>query len=334
MRIRHRYGAYEVRFTTPEEAIGTLPESSFVITDRIVYGHYGHLLPAGTPVYQVEPGEGSKSTAGYLQTIHWLASTGAQRDATAVALGGGVVGDLAGFAAATYMRGIPYLQVPTTLLAQVDSSVGGKVGVDLAEGKNMLGAFHPPVEVRVATDLLGTLPPRQFANGMAEVLKYGFIMAPEILDMDARAAVPAIVKRCIECKRDVVEADELETTGRRAILNFGHTVGHALEHATGYAELLHGEAISIGMAVEALLSERLGMASPGIREAVVGHLSGQGLPVTHPMLANTADLIDAMRRDKKVSGGKLAFSLLRGIGVCDLVRDVPEAEVISALSAP
>ena len=332
MTIRHRNGAYQVRFVTAEEALGTLPEASFVITDRNLNGHFGHLLPAGTPVYKVEPGESSKSTAGYLQAIHWLASTGAQRDATVVALGGGVVGDLAGFAAATYMRGIPYIQVPTSLLAQVDSSVGGKVGVDLPEGKNMLGAFHPPIEVRMATDLLHTLPPREFANGMAEVLKYGFIMAPEILGMDARKDVRSLVRRCIECKRDVVEADEFETTGRRAILNFGHTVGHALEHATGYAELLHGEAISIGMAVEARLSERLGMAPPGTRDTVVSHLSGQGLPVTHPTLADPAALIDAMRRDKKASGGKLAFSLLRGIGACELVRDVPESEVIAALS--
>jgi len=330
--VRHRNGAYEVRFVTLEDAIGTLPNASFVITDRNLYGSYGHLLPAGTPIYQIEPGEGSKSTAGYLQAIHWLASAGAQRDATVVAFGGGVVGDLAGFVAATYMRGIPYVQVPTSLLAQVDSSVGGKVGVDLPEGKNMLGAFHPSVEVRVATDVLLTLPPRQFANGMAEVLKYGFIMAPEILEMDARKEVQSVVRRCIECKRDVVEADEFETTGRRAILNFGHTVGHALEQALSYAELLHGEAISIGMAVEASLSERLGMAPRGTRDSVVSHLSGQGLPVTHPLLAGPAALIDAMRRDKKASGGRLAFSLLHGIGSCELVRDVPESEVIAALA--
>ena len=332
MTIRHRTGAYEIRFVAAEESIGRLPEPCFVITDRNVFEFHGGLIPAGTPVYLAEPGEGSKSTAGYLAAIHWLAASGAQRDATVVALGGGVIGDLAGFAAATYMRGIPYIQVPTTLLAQVDSSVGGKCGVDLPEGKNMLGAFHQPIEVRVASELLQSLPARQVANGMAEVLKYGFIMAPEILEMDPGKDIESLVRRCIECKRDVVEADEFETTGRRAILNFGHTVGHALEHETGYANLLHGEAISIGMVVEARLSERLGLAPAGTRDAVARYLAGATLPTTHPLLDNPTVLIEAMRRDKKASKGKLAFSLLRSIGECELVKDVPTAEVMAALT--
>ncbi|MHB8636352.1 MAG: 3-dehydroquinate synthase [Fimbriimonadaceae bacterium] len=329
--IRHRNGSYEVRFVAPDEVISGLPEPTFIFSDHNVFGHYRRFVPKSVPLYEFEPGEGTKTAAGYFDAIQWLASAGAQRDATIVAFGGGVVGDLAGFAAATYMRGVSSVQAPTTLLAQVDSSVGGKCGVDLPEGKNMLGAFYPPTEVRIATGLLATLPPRQFANGMAEVLKYGFIMAPEILEMDAHSDVEAVVRRCVECKREVVEADEFDSTGRRAILNFGHTVGHALEQATGYSELLHGEAISIGMVAEARLSERLGLAPAGTRNTVADVLATAGLPISHPLLASPAVLIGVMQRDKKALQGRLAFSLLHGIGVCDLVTGVPVSEVTSAL---
>ncbi|HLK13912.1 MAG TPA: 3-dehydroquinate synthase [Fimbriimonadaceae bacterium] len=332
MRIRHRTGEYEIRFEPLATMLGSLGEASFVLTDRHVASHYRALIPGSVPVLELDPGEGTKSAEAYLRAIEWLAKGGAQRDAVVVALGGGVIGDLAGFVAATYMRGVAYIQVPTTLLAQVDSSVGGKVGVDLPEGKNMLGAFHAPKGVWVSVDALSTLPPREFANGMAEVLKYGFIMAPEILEMDARRDTETVVRRCIECKKEVVEADEMETTGRRAILNFGHTVGHALERETGYRELLHGEAISVGMVVEAGLGERLGMAPEGTRAAVSARLEAEGLPIAHPALKEAGRLIAQMRRDKKAARGNLAFSLLRGIGSCEFVPNVPEADVLAALS--
>ena len=332
MTIRHRTGTYEVRFVPLQESLASLPEAAYIVTDRNLYRHYAQSWPPGVPTFQAEPGEASKSPETYLAAIHWLATNGAQRNTVIVAIGGGVVGDLAGFAAATYMRGVSYLQVPTSLLAQVDSSVGGKVGVDLPEGKNMVGAFYPPTEVRVAIDALQTLPKREFANGMAEVLKYGFIMAPDILDINPVEQIRLLVERCIECKRKVVEEDELETTGRRAILNFGHTVGHALEHSLGYADLLHGEATSIGMVAEARLGERLKMSPPGTANIVAEHLNAHDLPTAHAMLQHPARLIDAMRRDKKSTGGKLAFSLLRSIGSCELVSDVDEAEVVAALT--
>ena len=271
----------------------------------------------------------------YLSVADWLAEQGAKRDATVVALGGGVVGDLAGFAAATYLRGVGLVQIPTTLLAQVDSSVGGKVGVDLRQGKNLLGAFYPPTEVRICVDALDTLPERQWSSGLAEVLKTGFIMEPSILDQadpGTRAEIRGLVEVCIDCKRRIVEADELETTGLRSILNFGHTVGHAIETALGYEELLHGEAISIGMTVEAELSERLGLAQEvarPVRETLAAH----DLPTSHPILTQGRRLLELMAQDKKSLSDSLAFSLLRSIGQCELVRAVPAAEVLAALES-
>src|SRR5205807_1069483 len=191
---------------------------------------------------------------------------------TIIAFGGGVIGDLAGLVAALYMRGVPYVQIPTTLLAQVDSSIGGKVAVDLAAGKNLAGAFYPPKEVLIPLDALRTLDKRQFRNGMAEVWKYAFIADKDLLGT-LKAKVPncsnnvnnlkGIVQRCIEIKKGAVEADEFETSGARAVLNFGHTVGHAIESATGYSGIFHGEAISIGMVAESYLGEELGVTEAG-----------------------------------------------------------------------
>lgn len=330
MTVRHRLGSYEVRFVDIETALSNLPAPAYVITDSNLNDRYGTLLHRDVQRLVLEPGEGTKSPTSYLSAIEWLAGAAAQRTAHVVALGGGVIGDLAGFVAATYMRGVSFTQIPTSLLAQVDSSVGGKVGVDLPHGKNMLGAFYPPVEVRIATAFLATLPRREFNNGMAEVLKYGFIMAPDLLELSPELNIEDLVRQCIEFKRMVVEGDELETTGLRAILNFGHTVGHALEHALGYAELLHGEAISIGMVVEARLSENLGLAASGTAAEVEGRLARFDLPTSHPLLREPDRLIEAMRRDKKSSSGELSFSLLRSIGACELVKNIAEADVQSA----
>lgn len=334
MIVNHRAGSYDVKFLTIAEALSSLPARSLVVTDRSVTSHF----PTHQPTFLLEPGEGSKTPETYLEVIDWLAQQRTPRNATLVALGGGVVGDVAGFAAATYMRGIRLLQIPTTLLAQVDSSVGGKVGVDLPGGKNLLGAFYPPSEVRICVDALSTLPLRQFTNGMAEVLKYGFIMKPSLLDLaksaTARTAtnISTLVETCIDCKRQVVEADEFETTGLRAILNFGHTVGHALEAVLGYEELLHGEAISVGMVAESVLSERLGLAPNGTAAEVRSTLSSYGLPTSHAALAQTDQLLSFMRGDKKAQGS-LTMSLLRGIGHCELVTDLAEADVIAALQS-
>lgn len=332
--VRYSGGSYPVHFCEVGQLLDDLPAEAFVITDSNVAG----LLSAPCPTFAIAPGEASKSFDTYRQCITWLAGSRASRKATVVALGGGVVGDLAGFVAATYMRGVRLLQIPTTLLSQVDSSVGGKVGIDLPEGKNLVGAFQAPTEVRVASSVLRHLPPRQFTNGMAEVLKYGFIMDRPLLDrLSADAltvespSLPEVIHRCIELKAQVVEADEFETTGFRAILNFGHTVGHAIEKVLGYEDLLHGEAISIGMAVEARLGERLGLAHPGLQEAVESTLRAYDLPTRHLSLRRAEELVAAMRSDKKATGGKLAFSLLSELGRCKLITGVEEAEILATL---
>lgn len=339
MVIKHRTGSYPVKLRPLADALTGLGPGHFVVTDSNVHRLYGHLLPAGLPVLVIEPGEETKNLASFGRILEWLASSGARRDSALVALGGGVIGDLAGFAASAYMRGINLIQMPTTLLSQVDSSVGGKVGVDLPQGKNLVGAFCAPAEVVVAIETLQTLEDRQFNSGMAEVLKYGFIMDVVLLESlsiaplhKESAILGSIVERCISLKASVVQDDEFETTGRRAILNFGHTVGHAIEQATEYKTYLHGEAISIGMVVEAALGERLGITKAGVADMVRSTLHFQGLPTTIATPIATERLMAAMRTDKKATSGGLAFSLLTDIGGCKLVQDVPEEDVSAVLS--
>lgn len=336
--VRHSRGSYRVRFDEVDACLAGLSGDSYVLTDSIVGALYAKRLPEGTPVRTVPAGESSKRLDVLGGCLEWLAEIGAGRNAVVVALGGGVVGDLAGFVAATYMRGVRLLQIPTTLLAMVDSSVGGKVGIDLEAGKNLAGAFWPPSEVVVCTGFLKTLPAREFAAGMAEVWKYGYIMDEGLCGilrqgaLDSRsAALPGVVERCIELKREVVESDEFETTGRRAILNFGHTIGHALEQVTGYERYLHGEAVSIGMVVEARLGESLGTTPKGASEEIAKDLQAAGLPVRLPSAIDRGRLLDAMLRDKKRSGEGLPFSLLTGIGGCKLVTDVRWADVEKVL---
>lgn len=332
--VRHHRGSYPVRTLSRQELLQDLPANSYLITDAHVDAA---LRPEGKKLV-LEPGERTKGLEAYAQCLSWLASERASRKATVVALGGGVVGDLGGFVAATYMRGVRFLQIPTTLLAQVDSSVGGKVGIDLPEGKNLAGAFLPPSEVRLSVEVLDSLPERQFANGMAEVLKYGLILDQEFfaqLDRDPLTAghpqLAGAVARCVQMKADVVEQDEFETTGLRAILNFGHTIGHALETVTGYEALLHGEAISVGMILEAELGEKLGITAPGTTEAVREAMRKSNLPTEHPAVHDVDAMVEAMRRDKKASEGSLAFSLLTRIGECKLMEGVDESAVRAVL---
>ena len=333
MTIRHRHGTYEVSIGTVKDLLAKY-EHAFVLTDENVAKFWGKglanalVLPAG---------EKTKSLACYEQVLSWLADQRADRASTLIALGGGVIGDLGGFVAATYMRGIRLVQVATTLLAMVDSSVGGKVGIDLPQGKNLVGAFYPACEVALCLETLATLPKREFNNGAAEVWKYG-----AILDADLLAALekrplgpgddrlPEIVMRCVDLKRAVVEEDEMETSGRRAILNFGHTVGHALERVAGYGAVLHGEAISVGMVVEAAIGERLGISPAGSPGRLATGLRSQGLPASLPRV-EPATLVEAMRLDKKGTRDKLAFALLTGYGSCKLVSDVPEPVVLECL---
>lgn len=330
MTIRHTNGAYEVVPSTLSAALSNLPPDCVILTDSNVATVAP--LPHDVATLVLPAGEATKSLEHFGKALGWLAQNRASRRTTVVALGGGVVGDLAGFVAAAYMRGVPCLQIPTTLLAMVDSSVGGKVAVDLPEGKNLAGAFWPPSEVRIPFDALSTLPERQKVNGMAEVLKYGFIMDAPLLERPLDD-IRATVLRCVALKAQVVEEDEHETNGRRAILNFGHTVGHAIERLTGYGPILHGEAISVGMVVEAVLGERLGITLKGTADAVRQTLHGYGLPTEHPIVRETEPMLAAMRGDKKAVAGRLAFSLLTRVGDCKLVADVPEVEVRQILEA-
>ena len=275
----------------------------------------------------VPAGEKSKCMAVVEKCYDQLAAHRLERKSFIVALGGGVVGDLAGFVAATYLRGIPFVQVPTTLLAQVDSSVGGKTGVNLKAGKNLVGAFYQPQMVLCDLDALKTLPKREFISGLAEVFKYGIIYVailfaqlernlPKLLKREAET-LAAVIARCCEIKADVVGQDETEG-GLRAILNFGHTIGHAIENSSGYGKYLHGEAISIGQVAAAKLSHKLLGLLSGDAERIEKLFAQAGLPVKIKLnAAQRKKLFAAMKLDKKVSGGEIKFVLAEKIGkVC------------------
>ena len=286
-------------------------------------------------------GEGTKNLRTVLSCYDWLARNRFERDSFLIALGGGVVGDVAGFVAATYLRGLPFVQVPTTLLAQVDSSVGGKVGVNLKAGKNLVGAFHQPRIVLADLSTLKTLPDREFRAGLAEVIKYGIIHDADLfarLERDVsrmlrrdRRVLMDVAARCCEIKAEVVRQDERES-GRRAILNFGHTIGHALEALGGYSRYLHGEAIAIGQAAAARISARqLGLPADQVRR-VYRLLERAGLPVRVSLTAGQCRrVLRLMRLDKKARGGELRFVLVKRIGEAVWGQRVPEEVVIESL---
>lgn len=264
------------------------------------------------------------------------------RETLLIALGGGVIGDMAGFAAACYQRGVPFIQVPTTLLAQVDSSVGGKTGVNHPLGKNMIGVFHQPRAVIIDIDTLRSLPDRELRAGVAEVIKYGLIRDPEffdwleknmqrVLDRDADALAHAIERSCRN-KAQVVALDERES-GERALLNLGHTFGHAIETGLGYGKWLHGEAVAAGMVMAADLSRRLGWLSEEDLARVEAVTAAAGLPVRMPAELDRGQLRELMAVDKKVAGGRLRFVLLKGIGNAVVTADVPSALLDRALTS-
>lgn len=337
--IRHRQGEYPVKFISIASLQERLPKDHVVITDENVNQQWSDHM-GSAPRLVLPAGESTKSLKVFGRALAWMAQQSASRKTAVVAVGGGVVGDLAGFVAASYMRGVPFIQVPTTIVSQVDSSVGGKVGIDLEEGKNLAGAFYQPSAVYIPLECLQTLPERQFINGMAEVWKYAFIMDRPFLDLLTppitvdSTKLKEVVERCIALKAQVVEEDEYETSGRRAILNFGHTIGHAIEALTGYGPVLHGEGVSIGMVAESRLGELLGLTPKGTTREVERLLSSQGLPINHPILQETDALIDLMRRDKKSVKRSLTFSLLTELGACKLVENVPEEKVRAALRTP
>lgn len=301
-----------------------------IVSNEIVAPLYLDALRANLGGKTVESisladGEAHKTMATVEAVLDKLVESRANRDTTLVALGGGVVGDITGFAAACYMRGVAFIQVPTTLLAQVDSSVGGKTGVNHPQGKNLIGAFHQPKIVLIDTDTLATLPERELKAGLAEVIKYGAIAdagffawleanIDALLARDTEALGHAARRSC-ELKADVVAEDEREA-GRRAILNFGHTFGHAIEHCQGYGEWLHGEAVAAGMVMAAMLSD----ISKEDVARLIDLLRRAGLPVKPPAIGAGA-MLEAMRLDKKVLGKQLRFVLLKQLGDAFLSAD-------------
>lgn len=323
-----------------------------VITDEVVGPLYAARVVESfarerVEVLTVPAGEHHKTRESWARLTDQLLGAGFGRDTTVVALGGGVVGDLAGFVAATFMRGVPVVQLPTTLLAMIDASVGGKTGVDTPAGKNLVGAFHPPALVLSDPSVLATLPPEQLRSGAAEAIKHGVIAdeayfervtadLPALLSQPRSTKMLELIARSVEIKADVVARDEREG-GVRKTLNFGHTLGHAIESESGY-RLLHGEAVGIGMVLESALAEQVGVAEAGtalrIREAV----ERAGLPVSCPAELGADRLLSATRSDKKARRGMAEFALPRRVGAMageetDWSIRVDDSSVLAVLGA-
>ena len=324
-----------------------------LVTNETLFPLYGEAFASALRRHGVEvlpiclpDGERFKGWPALNQIFDALLAHACDRKTTLIALGGGVIGDITGFAAATYQRGVPYIQIPTTLLAQVDSSVGGKTAINHARGKNMIGAFYQPQLVLADTDTLQTLSAREYRSGLAEVIKYGIGLDAAFFDwLDVNinalnhrdpATLAYAIRRCCEIKAQVVAADERETTkdGGRALLNLGHTFGHAIETALGYGVWLHGEAVACGMVLAAQLSHQLGYLDAGSQNRTISLVSSAGLPITMPNIA-TEVMLEYMGRDKKNEGGVLRLILLKNIGTAVVDGTVSVARIRSFLeSAP
>jgi 3-dehydroquinate synthase len=328
------------------------PRVTIVTDENVADHHLGNLQKSfvendisSTP-FILPAGEATKNFEQLQKLLSGLLDAGVERGDLVVALGGGVIGDLTGFAASILRRGVDFAQIPTTLLSQVDSSVGGKTGINVPQGKNLIGAFHQPKIVLADTDALGTLPSRQFKAGYAEVVKYGLINdldffnrleadLSKIMAGDVAARTQAIVKSC-EAKAQVVAADEREG-GVRALLNLGHTFGHALEAATGFSDrLVHGEGVSIGMVMAFDMSVRLGLCPGQDATRAAQHLSNAGLPTRLKDipgdLPGAEHLVELMAQDKKVVNGALTFILARGIGEAFITRDVATSDLLAFMT--
>ncbi len=330
--------------TTIKDTIGELANigcPSVLLTDEGVVLAQGSFLAqsfGAIPRLTVGTGEKSKSLEVFGQVLEFLAANQISRQGILWVVGGGVAGDLGGFAAASYLRGIEYMQVPTTLLAMVDSSVGGKTGLNLSAGKNLVGAFHHPRAVYIAIDFLQTLPPREFAAGAAEVIKYGLLgdaalfAQLEQTALDLRSTgLTAVIRRCCEMKADIVRADEREFApeGGRALLNLGHTFGHALEQVTGFTAYLHGEAVAIGLVGAARLSHKLGYLPSADVQRIEQTLLAHTLPVCLRKPLPLAALMASMQHDKKVRAGRLRFVVLKRLGQAVTQSDIDPALVES-----
>jgi 3-dehydroquinate synthase len=295
-----------------------------------------------THVLALEIGEANKNLETVQTVYDWLADLRAERRDIVVAMGGGVTGDLVGFASATWLRGVAVVQLPTSLAAMVDSSIGGKTGVNIPKGKNLLGAFHQPKLVLQEIGHLGTLPDREMAAGWAEAVKHGLILDADLLDTFERLAPQmkalegeepvTAIRRSVAIKGEIVSADEFETGDQRVLLNYGHTIGHAIEAASGYGTFLHGEAVAIGMMAAAGISERLGMIDTELVDRQRRVLESYDLPVTVSGLS-VDQLLEATKSDKKSRGGTIRWVLLEGPGKATTRRDVPDAIVREAVQS-
>jgi 3-dehydroquinate synthase len=322
-----------------------------VLSDDDVSVHYADALLADlrrhgrVSLHRMRSGETHKTRATWASLTDELLGAGCGRDTTVIALGGGVVGDVAGFVAATFMRGVPVVQCPTSLLAMIDASIGGKTGVDTEAGKNLVGAFHAPSAVLIDVETLRTLPVAHRRAGLAEAIKHGAVAdagyfarvesaLPALLDGDASSTME-LVARSVEIKAEIVRADVREA-GRRKTLNFGHTLGHAIEQVSGY-ELLHGEAVAIGMVLEARLAERIGVAEGGTARAIERVVRAAGLPSERPRAMTASAVLDATRHDKKSRGGAVAYALPARVGTMagaerDWAIEVGDALVLEVLA--
>jgi len=313
-----------------------------IISDETVAGHHAETLLAGfgnakPTLHTVPAGEGSKSLTQVELLCREMIRAGHDRRSLIIALGGGVVGDLAGFVASVFYRGIPFVQIPTTIVSQVDSSVGGKTGVNVAEGKNLVGAFHQPKLVIVDPETLRTLPAREFHEGFAEAIKHAAIrdaeMFPELLAIDPeKREVPAeLLARNIAIKARVVEADEFETEDIRALLNFGHTIGHGIEASLPYGEMLHGEAIALGIRAALVISEKHSGLAPEASRSVLDLLAHFNLPLTLSESIQTSTVMEKLTRDKKFKSGKIRFVTLSKLGEAQVVETVQTADLEAAI---
>jgi 3-dehydroquinate synthase len=315
-----------------------------IITDENVERHHCRTLTASLAaagishsIHVIPAGESSKSLAQTEALCRAMAAAGHDRTSFVIALGGGVVGDLAGFVASVFQRGIPYVQIPTTIVSQVDSSVGGKTGVNIPEGKNLVGAFHQPRLVLVDPGTLQTLPDREFREGFAEVIKHAAIRDAamladlEALDTTSRLVPADLIARNISIKARIVEADEHETKGPRALLNFGHTIGHGIEAAVPYGQLLHGEAISLG--IRAALDLSCSHARLPVADArrIISLLERFGLPVVLPAEIPTPLVLEKLSRDKKFSAGKVRFVVLTAAGSAHVTTHITRDDMASAI---
>ncbi len=331
-------GAFDLAVSAAKDRLSRRNPVAFVSEENI----WGKFVNFDNPDFEncakiiVENGEGAKCFRNLEKICRELALKNVDRSGAVFAVGGGVVGDLAGFSAASYMRGIDFYQVPTTLLAMVDSSVGGKTGINILEGKNLVGAFHQPKAVFIDTSFLKTLPAREFSAGMAEVIKYGllgdksFFGFLENLKEPLSASHPEIgnvIAHCCKMKAKIVSNDERETSkdGGRALLNLGHTFAHAIENTAGYGHYLHGEAVGLGMLLAARMSEKLGMLSEEETSRIRRILEIYGLPVKFREPISSDLLIEAGRRDKKAMSGKSRYVLMNGIGTGVVVPGIEES---------